>query len=94
MTRAIWNGAVVAESNDGIVVDGYTYFPKTAVRWELLQPSEHRSVCGWKGEASYYTIQVNGATNPAAAWEYVNPKPAATAVKDRIGFWRGVQIER
>jgi len=89
MARAVWSGAVLADSADVVVVDGYTYFPRTAVRWALFE----RSVCGWKGEAHYYSIRVNGALNPAAAWEYADPKPAATAVKARVGFWRGVKIE-
>ena len=93
MARAIWNGAVLAEGTDVVVIDGYTYFRKADVAWSFLTPSGHRSVCGWKGEASYYTVQVNGAENPAAAWEYAQPKPAAAAVKDRIAFWRGVQVE-
>lgn len=93
MARAIWNGVVLAESADVVNVDGYTYFPRADVQWSYLTPSDHRSVCGWKGEASYYTIDVDGTSNPAAAWEYVNPKPAAAAVQGRISFWRGVQIE-
>lgn len=93
MARATWKGAVIADSADVIVVDGYTYFPREAVRWDLLERSEHRSVCSWKGEANYYAVRVNGALNPAAAWEYAEPRPAAAVVKDRVGFWRGVQIE-
>lgn len=93
MARAIWSGAVIADSADVVVVDGYTYFPREAVRGELLERSDHRSVCPWKGEANYFNIRVNGAVNPDAAWEYATPKPAATMVNDRIAFWRGVQIE-
>ncbi len=94
MARAVWNGAVIAESGDVVEVDGYPYFPRDAVRWDLLEPSAHRSSCGWKGEANYYTIRVNDGRNPAAAWEYSRPREAASMVKDRIGFWRGVTIER
>ena len=94
VARAVWSGRVIAESTDVIEVDGYPYFPRDAVRWDLLEPSTHRSVCGWKGEANYFTIRVDGALNPAAAWEYSHPKEAAIMVKDRIGFWRGVAIER
>ncbi|MEX2152717.1 MAG: DUF427 domain-containing protein [Gemmatimonadaceae bacterium] len=93
MARAVWNGAVVAEGENVVVVDGYTYFRRDDVNWSLLTPSDHRSVCGWKGEANYFTIHVNGASNPAAAWEYADPKPAAIAVKGRVGFWRGVGID-
>jgi uncharacterized protein (DUF427 family) len=84
---------VIAESDDVVVVDGYTYFPRHAVHWEYLEPSEHTSRCWWKGEARYYTLRVNGARNPDAAWYYPDPTPAAVRVKDRIGFWHGVNIE-
>lgn len=95
MTRAIWNGAVIAESDDVEVVDGYTYFPADAVNGEHLQPSDHHTVCPWKGTASYYDVVVDGEVNRAAAWYYPNPSHrAAPLVAGRIGFWRGVRIER
>ncbi len=93
MPRAVWNGVVIAEAPETTVVDGYHYFPSESVRWEHLQPSPHRSVCGWKGEASYYSIVVDGAANRDAAWVYTSPKPAAEPIKGQIGFWRGVRIE-
>ena len=93
MARATWHGAVLAESDDVVVVDGYTYFPKASVRADLLEPSAHRSVCPWKGQASYYSVVVDGARNDDAAWEYREPKPAAAAVHDRIAFWRGVRVD-
>ncbi|MBI2867240.1 MAG: DUF427 domain-containing protein [Chloroflexi bacterium] len=94
MARAVWNKATIAESKDAIIVDGYTYFPEEAVRKEHLVPSEHQSVCPWKGVASYYDVVVNGQVNKIAAWYYPTPSEAATKVKGRIGFWRGVKIER
>jgi len=93
MPRATWNGAVIAESNDTVVVEGYTYFPRDSVNAELLAPSDHTSACPWKGQASYHTVVVDGQRNPDAAWEYRDPKPAAAAVRDRIAFWRGVRVE-
>ncbi|NUO62366.1 MAG: DUF427 domain-containing protein [Gemmatimonadaceae bacterium] len=93
MPRATWNNVVIAESEDVAVVDGYTYFPKSAVRRELLEQSNRTSVCPWKGEANYYSLNVNGQRNADAAWEYRDPKPAAAAVRDRIAFWRGVRVE-
>lgn len=93
MPRATWNGAVIAESDDVVVVEGYTYFPRDAVRPDVLAPSDHTSVCPWKGQASYYAIVVDGQRNPDAAWEYGDPKPAAAAVRNRIAFWRGVRVE-
>jgi uncharacterized protein (DUF427 family) len=91
--RALWNGSMIAEGDDIVVVDGYSYFRRADVNWDMLAPSDHMSVCGWKGQARYYSIRVDGATNPDAAWEYPDPKPAAVSVRDRIGFWRGVRIE-
>jgi uncharacterized protein (DUF427 family) len=90
--KAIWQGVVLAESDDCVVVDGYTYFPREAVRWEFLKPSDTKSRCFWKGTASYCDIEVNGMRNPDAAWEYREPSQAAQMVKDRIGFWRGVEV--
>lgn len=92
MTRAIWNDTVIAESDDVVVVDGYHYFSADSVNAELLVPSEHTSVCGWKGTARYFTIVVDGAENRDAAWYYPSPSRAAARVADRIAFWRGVKI--
>ena len=93
MARATWNGLVIAESDDVVVVDGYTYFPKHSVRAGLLEPSARTSVCPWKGQASYYSLVADGQRNHDAAWEYREPKPAAAAVRDRIAFWRGVRVD-
>jgi uncharacterized protein (DUF427 family) len=93
MARAVWQGAVVAERHDIVVVGGYTYFPRDAVRWEHLEASEHTIHCSWKGDARYYTLRVNGSTNPNAAWHYPDPKPDAAYVQGRIGSWRGVEVE-
>ncbi|CAN5914559.1 DUF427 domain-containing protein [soil metagenome] len=93
MPRATWNGAIIAESEDVVVVEGNTYFPRDSVHPELLAPSNHTSVCPWKGKASYHAVVVDGQRNPDAAWEYRDPKPEAAAVRGRIAFWRGVRIE-
>ena len=90
--KAIWNGVVVAESNDIVEVEGNAYFPLTAIRREYFVGSETHTVCGWKGQASYFSLQVDGRTNTDAAWYYPTPKPGAERVSDRIAFWRGVQI--
>ena len=91
--KAIWNGATLAESNKTIVVEGNHYFPPDAVNRELFQPSETRTICSWKGEASYYSVAVDGTTNQDAAWFYPSPKPAAAEIKDYVAFWRGVKVE-
>ena len=92
MVRATWNGQVIAESDDTVVVEGNHYFPKDAVRAEVLVASPTTSVCHWKGTASYYTLSVNGEQNPDAAWYYPEPKGAAAEIKDRVAFWKGVQV--
>ncbi|MBC7290012.1 MAG: DUF427 domain-containing protein [Actinotalea sp.] len=91
--RAVWNGAVIAESEDTVVVEGNHYFPKESVDPAVLRPSPTHTVCGWKGTASYWTLEVDGRTNPDAAWYYPDPKPRAEQVRDRVAFWRGVTIE-
>ena len=92
MATASWNGTVVAESDDIVTVEGNAYFPRAAVRDDVLRPSSTTTVCPWKGTASYYTLQVAGQTNPDAAWYYPEPKDAAAEIRDRVAFWRGVTV--
>ncbi len=92
MIRATWNGTVLAESDDTIVVEGNHYFPPTAIRCEHFEPSDHHTTCGWKGEASYYDIVVGDRRNANAAWFYPETKSAADNVRGRIAFWRGVEV--
>ena len=91
--KAIWNGVVVAESGDTVVVEGNHYFPAATLKREHVLPSDTHSTCHWKGEASYYSLVVNGSTNKDAVWFYPDPKPAAKEIKDRVAFWKGVKIE-
>ncbi len=90
--KAIWNGTVIAESDDTVVVEGNHYFPRNAVNDEYLEPSDHSSACPWKGTASYYSLKVDSDTNRDAAWYYAEPKDAAKQIKDRVAFWRGVEV--
>ena len=92
--RAIWNGEVIAESDDTVVVEGNHYFRLDSVRRELLQPSDTHTNCHWKGVASYYSVNVGDKVNRDAAWYYPDPSPAAAAIQDRIAFWRGVKVEQ
>lgn len=92
MVRATWNGTVVAESDDTVMVENNHYFPIDSVRRDLLEESDHHSHCPWKGEASYYHIAVDGETNSNAAWYYPEPKPAAEQITGRVAFWRGVEV--
>jgi uncharacterized protein (DUF427 family) len=93
MARASWGGKVIAESNATVVVEGNQYFPLEAVKSDLLKPSNHTSVCPWKGTAHYYHVEVGGIRNENAAWYYPEPKPAAAQIKNRIAFWKGVRVE-
>jgi len=90
--KAIWNQEVIAESNDTIVVENNQYFPSDAVKKEFLKASDTHSICPWKGEASYYSIEVDGKLNKDAAWYYPDPKDAAKEIKNYIAFWKGVQV--
>jgi uncharacterized protein (DUF427 family) len=90
--RATWKGTTIAESDDTVVVEGNHYFPRESVRSELLQPSAKSTHCPWKGDASYFSLAVDGETNEDAAWYYPAPKDAAAQIKDRVAFWRGVEV--
>ncbi len=92
MVQAIWNGAVIADSNDTVVVEGNHYFPPESVERELLRDSDLTTYCGWKGTANYYDLVVEGQTNAAAAWYYRQPLEAAHDIAGRIAFWKGVEI--
>ncbi|MEO6702450.1 MAG: DUF427 domain-containing protein [Jatrophihabitantaceae bacterium] len=91
--RAIWNGTVIAESDDTVVVENNHYFPLDSVREGVLTESDQHSVCPWKGTASYYSVNVEGQVNADAAWYYPQPKPAAAEIAGRVAFWRGVTVQ-
>ncbi|GCE65902.1 hypothetical protein OMCYN_01848 [cyanobiont of Ornithocercus magnificus] len=90
--KAVWNGQIVAESNNIEYVDGNAYFPRSAMRKEFYKDSCHTSVCGWKGTARYWDLEIGGQTNQNAAWSYENPKKAAENIRERIAFWKGVKV--
>lgn len=92
MVTARWNDIVIAQSDDTLVVEGNHYFPRAAVDASLLRESSTTSVCPWKGTASYHSIAAGGAENRDAAWYYTEPKSAAAEIKDRIAFWKGVEV--
>ncbi len=91
--QAKWNGAVIADSDETVVVEGNQYFPIEAVVASSLQPSETHTTCHWKGLASYYDVVVDGKVNADAAWYYPEPSDAAANIKDRVAFWHGVKVE-
>jgi len=90
--RALWNNQVIAESNDTVVVENNHYFPVDSIQQEFFSHSEKKTNCPWKGKAAYYSLEVNGESNPNAAWYYPAPKRAAIEIKDRVAFWKGVEI--
>ncbi|UCH48518.1 MAG: DUF427 domain-containing protein [Betaproteobacteria bacterium] len=94
MPRAIWNGQIIAESDNFEVVENNVYFPPHAVRREFLRESEKHTACSWKGTASYYDVVVDGQVNADAAWYYPEVKEAAKNIEGYIAFWRGVKVER
>lgn len=91
--KATWQNAVLAESDDTVVVEGNHYFPAEAINREYFRESDTHTNCPWKGVASYYDVVVDGEVNKDAAWYYPTPKDAARQVKDRVAFWRGVKVE-
>ena len=91
--EAVWNDQVIASSDDTIVVEGNHYFPREDVDPTLLTKSATTSECPWKGTAHYLNLEIEGERNEDAAWYYPEPKPEAAKVKDRIAFWKGVEIE-
>lgn len=93
MIRAYWNDELIAESDNTVIVEGHHYFPAETIKKEYIKHSDYKSVCPWKGEASYYSVHVKGKENPNAAWYYPHPTEPASLIKDRIAFWRGVKIQ-
>jgi uncharacterized protein (DUF427 family) len=91
--RAIWNGTVLAESDDTVVVEGNHYFPPESLTPGVFTASTKTSFCGWKGRAHYYNVSVGGAENPDAAWYYEDPLRPAAKIKNHVAFWRGVTVE-
>ena len=90
--RASWNGRVIAQSDDIVTVEGNSYFPSASLDRAVVHPSQHTSVCPWKGTAHYYTLDVDGQRNENAAWFYPEPKEAAASIQDRVAFWKGVDV--
>jgi uncharacterized protein (DUF427 family) len=90
--KATWNGLVIAESDDTVVVEGNHYFPFESLNQDMIVPTAHTSVCPWKGTASYYSLVVDGNTNENAVWTYAEPKDAAKEIAGRVAFWKGVVV--
>lgn len=93
MPKAIWNGKVIAESDETIEIEGNQYFPPDSINREYFTDSDTQSTCPWKGEANYYNVEVDGEVNKNAAWYYPEPKEAAAGIKNHVAFWREVVVE-
>jgi len=93
VARATWNGSLLVESDDTVVVEGNHYFPVASVAEGVLQPSDQHTVCPWKGTASYYDIVVGDQVNAGAAWYYPEPKEAAKEIAGRVAFWKGILVD-
>ncbi len=90
--KATWNGQTIAESDSTVVVEGNHYFPRASVKAEYLKDSGTHTTCPWKGEASYFSLNVNGQENRDAAWYYPAPKDAAKQIAGHVAFWKGVTV--
>lgn len=90
--KAVWNDTVIAESDDTVVVEGNHYFPESTLNRDYVTFSNHKTMCAWKGQASYYSLIVNGELNADAVWYYPDPKPDAEMVRGRVAFWKGVKV--
>jgi uncharacterized protein (DUF427 family) len=91
--KASWNNVVIAESDVTEVVEGNHYFPISALNMNYFKKSDTTTVCSWKGTANYYTVEVNGKSNPDAAWYYADPKSAAKNIAGYVAFWKGVEVK-
>ena len=91
--KAIWNGEVIAESNETVIIEGNHYFPHESINKAFYKESKTQSNCPWKGMASYYTLDVNGSENKDAAWYYPEVSELAKGIKNYVAFWKGVKIE-
>lgn len=92
--KAIWNGVVIAESNDTRIVEGNHYFPAESINKLYFQTSDFQTDCHWKGKASYFNVKVNESLNKDAAWYYPEPSGLAEGIKDYVAFWKGVEVTK
>jgi uncharacterized protein (DUF427 family) len=90
--KATWNGTLIAESDDTVLIEGNHYFPESSLNRQYIAFSNHKTSCPWKGQASYYSLKVNGDINTDAVWYYADPKPEAEQIRGRVAFWKGVKV--
>ena len=92
MTTASLDNVVLAESDETVIVEGNHYFPPSSVQWDHFTQTELTTVCGWKGEANYYTVSVDGQEYENVAWTYADPEEKAAELKDYVAFYPQVQV--
>lgn len=90
--KAIWNGTVIAESDETVVIEGNHYFPAESIKKEFYTESDTHSVCPWKGTASYYSLSIDGKENVDAAWYYPETRDMAKSIEGYVAFWKGVEV--
>lgn len=91
--QAVFNGTVLAESDDIVMVDGNPYFPRASMHADYFRDSSHTTVCGWKGTARYWDVVVDDQEISNAVWSYESPKPEAEQIRERFAFYRGKGVE-
>ena len=91
--KATWKGKVLAESDDTIVIEGNHYFPEDSINKEYFKDSDTHTTCPWKGEASYFNVEVEGNTNRDAAWYYPKASEMAKSIEGYVAFWKGVEVQ-
>lgn len=89
---AKWNGTIIAKSDNTVVVENNHYFPRESIELEYFKDSDYHTICPWKGEASYFDIEVDGRKNENAAWYYPNTKDAAKEIENMVAFWKGIEV--
>ncbi len=93
--KAIWNGTVIADSDNTVYLEGNHYFPPDSIKLDLLQDGERQYTCPWKGKSKYHDIVVDGEVNANSAWSYPDPKEAAKEITGHVAFdlSSGVSLE-
>lgn len=93
MATATFNGTVIAQSDDIEMVEGNAYFPVESLDKQYVRHADHSTHCPWKGDASYWDIEVGGELAANAAWYYPTAKKGAEAVANRAAFYPAVTVD-
>lgn len=93
MPRAVMNGTILAEADQTVVLEGNHYFPPESLNREYLRQSSSKTVCPWKGLASYHDVVVDGDVHRNAGWYYPRPSPLARRIRGHVAFDHRVSVE-